>query len=384
MLNTIELTGLDGSNPLAFLAAIGTLRLADQACSSQCRMKWIAKDRWLPLLEVPFSQDQLLATLFPMLNRRGDDSAMEPALKAQKAYEKLRKKARNAAEEVKKRRLPRSERDLAIQMEVAPKQQEAEAARSEWLALLEAAVPAPFLSLGKSLAVSKEEFGQFTDRVSERLHDQMIALGGTKPAPSQRREDADFAVAFGCEACLLKGGRIVPTEFQLINGSGQQFFLETFRILMEELTLDKLKRALFDPWTYKDPKRSFRWNPQEDRRYALGWADPSDEQVTTEHGANLLAAMALPLFPSIPTSRGLSTTGFVDRKGETFWTWPIWEASLSVDLVRTLLALEQLRHDSPPREYLRRMGITEIYRVRKIEVGKPPNSKLNLTQAESV
>jgi hypothetical protein len=381
MSNIIELTGLDGSNPLAFLAAIGTLRLADQAYPRQCRMKWIAKDKWLPVLEAPFSQEQLVAILLPMLNRCGDDSAMESALKAQKTYEKHRKQARNAEAEVKKRRLPREERDTAIEAEVKPLYQKAEASRTVWLGLLETAVPVPFLSLGKSLAVTESEFGQFTHRVGERLH---TPVKETSLPACRRREDADFAVAFGCEAYVLKSGRIVPTEFQLINGSGQQFFLETFRILMEEITSDKLQRALFGPWTYPDPKRSFRWNPLEDRRYALGWADPSDEQVSTEHGANLLAAMALPLFPAIPTSRGMATTGFADRARETFWTWPIWDAYLSIDLVRSIIALEQLRVESPPREYLRRMGIPEVYRVRKIEVGKAPNSKLNFTQAESV
>ena len=79
---------------------------------------------------------------------------------------------------------------------------------------------------------------------------------------------------------------------------------------MEEVTEDKIRRCLFGPWTCPDSKRSFRWDPAEDRRYAYGWADPSDEEVRTEHGANLLAAMSLPLFPCVPTEKGPGTTGF--------------------------------------------------------------------------
>ena len=68
-----------------------------------------------------------------------------------------------------------------------------------------------------------------------------------------------------------------------------------------------------------------RWDPAEDRRYALLDRDPTatGNKPRTVWIANLLAYHALAWFPSAPTARGLLTTGW-DRSGEAF-TWPLWQ-----------------------------------------------------------
>jgi hypothetical protein len=53
-------------------------------------------------------------------------------------------------------------------------------------------------------------------------------------------------------------------------------------------------------WTRRDSTQSFRWDPAEDRRYALRFADPSTDKGLTVHGANRLACIALPLFTAVP------------------------------------------------------------------------------------
>jgi hypothetical protein len=235
-------------------------------------------------------------------------------------------------------------------------------------------VPARFLSLGKALSVTEDEFRAFARRTA----DQLITEG------SSARHDADFAPGFGCEACILDSGKIVPTEFQLITGSGHQYFLETMSKLMAAITQEQLRRAVFGPWTYSDLRLSFRWDPIDDRRYAYGWADPSDDAVQTEHGANLLAAFALPLFPVIPTLCGQVTTGFAPASDPLAFTWPIWLDPLTTDSVRSLLALERLQAQTPDRSALRQLGVADVFRTRKIEVGSGLNTKLNLTSAISV
>jgi hypothetical protein len=177
---------------------------------------------------------------------------------------------------------------------------------------------------------------------------------------------------------------VEPTEFQLITGSGQQFFLETLRALMEGVTAEKLRRALFGPWAYADAKRSFRWDPGEDRRYAYGWSDPSGEEVKTEHGANLLAAMALPLFPAVPTAGGLRTTGFAGGPAARALTWAVWEPGLRPDVVRSLLASAGLAEEEPDRSLLGRLGVVEVFRSHKREVGRPPLAKWNLVPSVAV
>jgi len=63
----------------------------------------------------------------------------------------------------------------------------------------------------------------------------------------------------------------------------------------------------------------------------------------------------------------LATTGFNVSK---FWTWPIWEPWLSLDVTRTLLALEELQSEIPNRAALLARGVREVFRCERITVGK--------------
>jgi CRISPR-associated endonuclease/helicase Cas3 len=372
-LQPIELTGLDGSNPLAFLAALGTLRLADRAFDGRAKLSWKREGRWVPMLQLPPGSD-LVECLHRLVHRVGDPGAGRRAREYEKEYKNRRKDVEQARKGIKDRKLRGPARAAAIAAEVAPLQSTADLARARWLQTLAAAVPAPFLSLGKALAVTEDEFRTFARQMAARL----IAEG------SLSRLDADFAAAFGCEACLLDSGRIAPTDFQLITGSGHQFFLETLAALMESVTADQIRRALFGPWSYEDPRLSFRWDPVDDRRYAYTWGDPSDEHVRTEHGANVLGAFALPLFPLVPTTRGPVTTGFRPRSKPPALTWPVWVCPLSVDAVRSLVASVELQQTAPDRAELSARGVADVFRVSRIEVGRPPLSKLNLTAAVTV
>ncbi len=51
MSKAITLTALDGANPLAFLAAVGTLRLAQLANDNIVRMRWERRGAWHPCIE---------------------------------------------------------------------------------------------------------------------------------------------------------------------------------------------------------------------------------------------------------------------------------------------------------------------------------------------
>jgi hypothetical protein len=64
-----DLTGLDGTNLLAYLAALGTLRvltLADPA--ADVRMEWVDRGAWMPVLHHPAgSSEELLSLLEPLV-----------------------------------------------------------------------------------------------------------------------------------------------------------------------------------------------------------------------------------------------------------------------------------------------------------------------------
>ena len=168
-----------------------------------------------------------------------------------------------------------------------------------------------------------------------------------------------------------------------MSGAGHQHFLGAMRQLCAATTPEHLHKALFNRWDHSDEKLGLRWDPKEDRRYALRWGNPSDTSknpIRTMWGANRLAVEALPLLPTVPDGRQLETTGFTRRDGAVLFTWPVWELGVSAEVVRTLLALAELQESEPDRTKLRAMGVADVYRCRRITLGK----YRNLTHAEPV
>ena len=131
-----------------------------------------------------------------------------------------------------------------------------------------------------------------------------------------------------------------------------------------------LAEALFEPWHRSDPTFSFRWDPEEDVRYALMGGDPTDPayQSGTQHGANRLAAVgvgALTVVPSRSARYPLAVLGGEFRNGFSF-AWPMWREPASLVAIRALLAHPGLRE--PGRlDYL---GVDHVLVSRRISVGK--------------
>ena len=289
------LTGLDGSNPLGFLAAIGTLRTAAQADPAvDHRMEWRARHGvWIPALS-------------------GDGTPSPEALIELLAHAL--------------RRHSTPEFDFAQNLNV----------RSETLS-----------------AVAEDARRQVT---------------------IQDRRYADFIASYGCELCVTSDKKsIQDTALRTMSGAGHQHFLGTMRELVSKTNEDHLRRSLFETWDYADDKLGLRWDPEEDRRYALRWDNPSGDIIRTMRGANRLAVEALPLFPTAPGDRRLQTTGFSRHDKAVSLTWPIWEGALSVDVVRSLLALSEIQKPEPSRPSLSAMGIVEVYRSQRISVRKYRN-----------
>lgn len=169
--------------------------------------------------------------------------------------------------------------------------------------------------------------------------------------------------------------KIFDTGLRIMSGAGHQHFLAFMCQLLRETSVEQIEAALFYRWTYSDPGPSLRWDPVDDRRYALRWAEPSGDPIQTVRGRNALAVLGLSLLPTQPRgARNLATTGFhrIPRKG-TFLTWPIWEHPIPLDVVRSVLALKELQEDRPPRAALAPRGIIEIFRSQHITQGKYRN-----------
>jgi hypothetical protein len=374
---SVELTGLDGSNPLAFLAAMGTLRLCSKIHGSDVRIWWSYNGRWIPSISIPsdVTIEDLVQSIQRELNRVPNAVAATQAEERLKRVKALKRQLAKLEEQLKERKLRGEERLRAEAEELGPTREHLAKATEEWREALCAASQTAYLGLGQRLDVERERYAD---------HERDVTAGFEKVPPTDR-EEADFAASFGCSGCCGDSGRITPTAFQLITGAGHQYFLQTISNLMSEITREKVRRALIGPWTWADRRLSFRWGPDEDRRYAYAWDDPSDGHgVPSEHGANLLAAMGLPLFPSVPVRGQLQTTGFFQTEDGPALTWPIWEAPASADVVRSLVAHSGLRQPQPDRVSLRRIGIVEIFRSLRIQIGSGPNARFNMAPSVAV
>lgn len=181
--------------------------------------------------------------------------------------------------------------------------------------------------------------------------------------------------AFGSDAITNDEGMIEDTAFRTMSGAGHQHFLVFMNELAKSTTRNHVREALLGPWRYRDPSPIMRWDDADDRRYALRWDEPSKDPVRTVRGANRLAVAALPFFPTYPASGDtLATTSFKGGKSNnTFVTWPIWTGWLSLNAVKSALALRELQEAAPSHEKLSALGISAAFRSQRITLGKYRN-----------
>ncbi|MGE5611015.1 MAG: hypothetical protein ACM359_17325 [Bacillota bacterium] len=301
--HSVELTGLDGSNPLAFLAALGVLHLVSRgshsAALSAPKMTWV----WRGAVPHPqiitssaFSSDQLVALLLDELMR--DFSAGN---RPSYLYNDI------IATKPDHFRAMLAE---AMSMAGTP--------REHVLTLLSGfASEACLQHTGKQAGLVEPSIISFANRQSYRylLDDYMALVVG-----------------------LTTGSSSYPA-----------------------LDAPKLREALFDHWTYQDHHKELRWDPSELRLAAL----PSQSEATV-HGANALAFWALAVLTSAPTSDGLRTLGirtFATPGGrlEHSLVMPIWYCPAGLDAVRALLASSLLSAQAVDWEQLQARGIKQLF-----------------------
>lgn len=213
-------------------------------------------------------------------------------------------------------------------------------------------------------------------------------------AESGSRRRADLWAALMCDMAE-KDGRVEATPLCLLFGQGHQHFLDRLsavpraeapparrrgKELVSLTAAEAIFEALFQAWIREDPTPSFRWDPAEDVRYALRADDPSGEKSTTQHGANRLAALGLPILTVSPVQRGRRIRlqligGSAGREIALFW--PVWREPASLSAIRAMLTHPALS-DGPAG--LDHLGVVEVRCARRISVGK----FMNFTRAEPI
>lgn len=228
-----------------------------------------------------------------------------------------------------------------------------------------------------------------------------VAFTGEEFRRYAKREREDpvggrLAAALTAEWPETKKGTLQAAPLVMMFGQGHQNFLDRLVAVPRGELPSRLRNArrppnmrdpariteaLFAPWRRADDDADgFRWDPEEDQRYALRFGDPSDDGAApTVHGANRLAAIGFLSFPCLAGSRRMTTPGTVRESGGRFsFLWPVWIVPLSLHGVESLLAHPDLVACRPDK--LRPFGVAEIYRARRIKNDR----YMNVTRAAPV
>lgn len=381
-LHSLALDAVDGANPLGFLVALGTLRTLTKAWpNDEPRMEWqLTGSFWRPMIvsaslpsigvEARRCVVQALAKTL-RLGTHPDEISDADACKAEELFKAAKRKLADRNKEIARRGLRGEARDEARRAECGSLEDELLRCREEWITKLQLSAPSLEMCLGLTVQVPMQQFQEVVELALQR--NDLWAI--------------EMLAHFASDACLdRKKGLVEPTPFSFVNGSGQQWFLGTARELVRRSTVEKLVKALFESWVPEDDTLSMRWNPSEDRRYALMAEDPTatGNKPKTIWAANLLAYCGLGLLPSVPKKSGLHTASMRRWGGDTGFTWPIWKGALSAKSVTSVLTLKELAELCPPRRVLRDYGISAIFRSFRIRVGDGANYKLNFTAAQPV
>ncbi len=294
--STLTLEGIDGSNPLGFLCALGVFRTASlNASEAELKIHWTqCKGAWRPVLTshcVELTEDYLLDLLVRSLSVLPEE---HPAIRHSAWIESCG--LRNCLLD-------------AAQSATPSDRQEA-----DWL------------SCNNSDLASK------TDAISQL--------------------------------------QITRRDYHSINVVG----------LVNSMNREHLQRSIFKVWDYADPIAgvSLHLEPREDRRHAYQWHMPSGDPTRSSTGgmmgANRLALEAWPLFQSLPAGEKLVTVGFRgSRANDTSFTWAIWNVSIDLDSVATVLSLKEMQVKKLEPTNFSAIGIAMSFRCNRILVGKTPN-----------
>ena len=250
---------------------------------------------------------------------------------------------------------------------------------------------------GLDLLAQRHEFDGRKDLALSPDH-ATTSLRKAAETANRNRYAADLWAALVSDAAVSSDGKKAePTPLCLMFGQGHQHFLERLSSVPRQkappdrgerrnrITVSKtdcLREALFASWRRPDSTLSFRWDPNEDVRYALRAKDPTDAKTkeTTQHGANRLAAVGFSVLTVAPRLRNGEVRltvlgGSRESNGSFIFRWPIWRPPISLAGMRALLGHPGLRR----RETFPTLGIVEVRLTRRISVGK----FMNFTRAEA-
>lgn len=304
----IRLDGLDGSNPLAFLAALGTLRVLDDYARShgrpRPRFSWIDDGVWRPVAHGATDLDEIVGIALNDHSTWSD----EPAFRF--AYSK------NGSR-------------------VDP----------EALGAIRDLKPPPSV------------MAQLLEEVAER-------------ASQGDLRSARHAAAYGTDVATDRSGNTKPSALHFT--AGQQSFLAAVADIHANLAESDVRRALAGPWTRSSTLKTLGWDPLgawNARMYALSASDPSGDKRLGEPGAEWLAFVGLSFFPALPRGAQVLTTCISGGWKDSVMRWPLWLRPAAVRSVESLLRLPNLESMSSAERAARGIGVVYAASIVRSEQG---------------
>ncbi|MFM2247298.1 MAG: hypothetical protein RL071_3372 [Pseudomonadota bacterium] len=322
-LATLPLPGLDGTNPLGFLAALGVLRLVDAAAPGAVRLGWAAPAWHAELVgpadlcgEVDALITHLVSQLTVLRGAAPLDLRWWQAGKAEKADESDEPEGEVGGDDGAGGAPDGFKPQQTLRMPPA----------------LFAAAAGGLMDGGDRLALDL-----LCGRGSEG--GLQTAEGGAWWWPRGGLVD---------DKARLSGA---PLQFT----TGQQQFLRFADQLIAGVGAADLREALAGPWARgsttdaarrKQPLPTWGWDPVDNREHALrGW-NPTNKAKSPKigvPGADLLALWALSLLPIFADPRGEGQSPVVRyRKNDGRMCWGLWRRPLGVDAVRSALQVQGL------------------------------------------
>jgi hypothetical protein len=302
----VTLTGLDGANPLAFLAALGTLRVlahrARQHSRPPPRLSWSDEGCWRPVIHGPPSIDAIVGELLEDRDTWADDAAFLLA------YDETGEQLVD----------PRKEKGKFTR-DLKPK-------------------PAAMRAFVEDLA-------------------KLAAMESVAGEVLRARRSLDTAAVFGSEIVQDNNGNTKPTAFHFT--AGQQQFMKAIAELQAGVGAADFEEALAGPWRRESTLPNMSWDATNARLYALRSTNPSGDKKTTVAGADWLAFVGLGMLPSFPCGKRLLTTGVKGGWKDSTFTWPVWRQRATSRVVGSLLRTVE---ETPASRQAR--GLTSVFSAR--------------------
>jgi len=355
----IECPGLDGSNPLHFLASLGVLRILSIADSStgmlwknqgSSLMPCFERDanwdllgateeltKWLCLLgkvAVASPQDQKQASSLSAKVKKLDND-IKDAVKRQKSEWKVTRpslKGRDFNGAIHEKFKDEEAKLTSLRQELSIAQFKVGDALGSGVAHL-----GDIIGISSSLFRSKAEMAAKLD---------VVGAGVRKPRVDDPQLVTAMIAALGCDL-IEEEGKVVPTPFSFANGSSGQCLLKAFREAADRVTQEATLGCLQGQPVYSREISSLGWDPSDQGSYAMQWTSPEESNKKgnkdVDPSLQVLGYLGLSFLPALPIANELVAVGFVPGRGKGF-IWPLWDCPLRSDVIASLLSSDLNRH----------------------------------------